>query len=443
MSLGFELVLILLLIAGNGVFALAEIAVVTCRRESLEPAASGGSRAARRVLALKESPGRFLSTVQVGITLIGVLAGAFGGAAIAGRLAETLSAIPWLAEHAYGVSFAIVVGGVTYLSVVVGELVPKQMALSHPERWAKALAPPMAFISRVSAPLIWLLDSSSRAVLALLRVRPPVEQPPSEEEIRIILRRGAKAGVLKKGEQALLERVMEVADRRVASMMTPRTHIVWIDASAPVEEAIRTMSESAHSTFPVCEESIDRIIGVVSIKDLWRQFAANRDISNLREFLRPAPYVPESMPSLRVLEVFKESGRHLALVLDEYGGVSGLVTLHDWMEAMAGELPSEGDPAEQATVRRPDGSWLLDGLLPIEEAQRLLSIPTGADEGDYNTVAGMILARLGRFPRVGEHVEWAGYDLEIMDMDGFRVDRVLASQKRALQRRSDPKPRAD
>lgn len=429
MSLGLELVLILLLIAANGVFALAEIAVVACRRAPLESGAGAGSRAARRVLSLKASPGRFLSTVQVGITLIGVLAGAFGGAAVAGRLADVLTAFPSLREHAYGISFTIVVSGVTYLSVVVGELVPKQMALSRPERWAKALALPMTILSRVSAPLIWLLDGSSRAILAILRVRPPAEQPPSEEEIRIMLRRGAKAGVLKQAEQTLLERVMEVADRRVASLMTPRTQIVWIDAGAPIGDAMRTMSQSAHSSFPVCEGTIDRVVGVVSIKDLWRQLAGERSVPDLKSCLHAAPYVPESMPSLRLLEVFRESGRHLALVLDEHGGVSGLVTLHDWMEAVAGDLPSEDGTPSQEAIPRPDGSWLLDGMLPLAEAQRLLSIPANAADGDYNTVAGMILARLGRFPRVGEHVSWAGYDLEIVDMDGYRVDRVLAVRR--------------
>ncbi len=431
MDVLFESTVILLLILANGVFALAEIAVVSARKARLEGALEEGDHAARAVLDLKAAPDRFLSTVQVGITLIGVVAGAYAGATISQKLAVALAQVGWLAPYATNLAFVIVVAAITFLSVVLGELVPKQLALVHPEGMAKALAGPMRGLSAAAAPLIWLLSKSSNLVLRLMRVRPSSEPAVTAEEIKVILEQGAQAGVLERGEHTLVGRVMEFVDRRVSSLMTPRTQIVWVDANAPIGENMRIMCDAVHSYFPVCDGEIERVLGVVSVKDLWKQLARDKHVPDLKTSLMSAPHVPESMPALKLLETFKQSGRHIALVLDEYGGVAGLVTLHDLLEALVGTMPAPEEQADESAVRRPDGSWLLDGMLAIAEMQSRLGIGALPEEaGDFNTVAGLVLARLGHLPKVGETTEWAGFRFEVVDMDGYRIDRVLATPPR-------------
>lgn len=428
MDISLQIMILLALIAANGVFALAEIAVVSARKTRLEAAAEGGDRGAERVLALKAAPDNFLSTVQVGITLIGVLAGAFGGASLGTELAARLGRVPVLAPYAPELAFTSVVAAITFLSVVLGELVPKQIALLNPERAAKLLAPTMRALAWGAAPVIWLLSKSTQVVLALLRVKADKEAAVTEDEIRVILEQGAVAGVLERAEHSLFERVMEFADRRAESMMTPRTQVVWVDVNAPIGDNIRAMSDAVHSYFPVCDGQIDKALGIVSVKELWRRLVRDKQVPDLRDCLMTVPHVPESITALRLLETLKQSGRHIALVFDEYGGISGLVSLHDLMEALVGDLPQEEDQEEQWAVQRPDGSWLLDGMLAVSDmadAMKLRRLPDDADE--YNTVAGLILAKLGRLPKVGETIEWAGVRFEVMDLDGLRIDRVLAT----------------
>ncbi|GMU84719.1 MAG: hypothetical protein AMXMBFR47_45880 [Planctomycetota bacterium] len=429
METAVELVILMLLMLANGVFAAAEIAVVSARKARLEALADDGDRSALAVLELKAAPDRFLSTVQVGITLIGVIAGAFGGAALSEEFAAVIAGVPALAPYAASIAIVVVVALITYLSVVIGELVPKQIALVHAEGFAKALAGPMRTLSTASAPLIWLLTGSSNVILRALRVKTGGEPVVTEEEIKVILEQGAQAGVLGRGEHTLVERVMEFVDRRVESMMTPRTQLVWVDANAPIGENMRAMSEAEHSYFPVCDGDVDKVIGVVSVKDLWRRVTRDKQVPDLREAAMTVPYVPESMPALKLLETLKQSGRHIALVLDEYGGVSGIVTLHDIMEAVVGDLPEPAGTGDEWAVRRGDGSWLLDGMFPVADLEDRLELDElPEDAADLNTVAGLVLARLGHIPRVGESVEWAGFRFEVVDMDGFRIDRVLATR---------------
>lgn len=429
MDTAVEFLIILLLMLANGIFAAAEIAVVSARKARLEALADGGDHSARVVLDLKAAPDRFLSTVQVGITLIGVVAGAYGGAALSGEIASGIAMVPVLAPYAGNIAMVLVVALITYLSVVIGELVPKQIALVHAEGFAKALAGPMRVLSTASSPLIWLLTSSSSAVLRLLRVKATGEPSVTEEEIKVILEQGAEAGVLGRGEHTLVERVMEFVDRRVESMMTPRTQLVWVDVNAPIGENMRAMSEAEHSYFPVCDGDVEKVIGVVSVKDLWRRLTRDKRVPDLRECAVTVPYVPESMPALKLLETLKQSGRHIALVLDEYGGVSGIVTLHDLMEAVVGDLPEQADTEGEWAVKRADGSWLLDGMFPVADLEDRLELDDlPEDAADLNTVAGLVLARLGHIPRVGEAVEWAGFRFEVVDMDGFRIDRVLVTR---------------
>lgn len=424
-----ESMVILVLILANGVFALAEIAVVAARKPRLESAAAEGDRGARAALELKTAPDRFLSTVQVGITLVGVVAGAYGGATLSQKLAVYLAHVPGLERYASTAAFSLVVAAITYLSVVLGELVPKQLALVHSEAMAGALAIPMRGLSAGAAPLIWLLSRSSQAVLRVMRVRPSSEPTVTEEEIRLVLAEGAHAGVLEQGEHTLVERVMRFVDQRVSSLMTPRTQVVWVDVNEPIGENMRVMCDAVHTYFPVCDGDIERVLGVVSVKELWRQLARDKTVPELRACVMAVPNVPQSMPALKLLETFKQSGRHIALVMDEYGGVAGLVTLHDLLEAMVGDMPAAGEKDADAAVRRPDGSWLLDGMLPIGELESVLNIGELPEEAErVNTLAGLVLARFGHLPKVGEATEWGGWRFEVVDLDGLRIDRVLASR---------------
>ncbi len=427
MDIFFESAVILLLILANGVFALAEIAVVAARKSRLKAAADEGDRAARAVLELKAAPDRFLSTVQVGITLVGVIAGAYGGATLSHKLAMLFAQVPALSPYAPGLAFSVVVAAITYFSVVLGELVPKQLALVHAEVMAKSLAAPMRGLSAAAAPLISVLTRSSGLVLRLMRIRPSKEPTVTEEEIRLILAEGAHAGILEKGEHNLVERVMRFVDQRVASLMTPRTQVIWVDVNEPIGENMRVMCDAVHTYFPVCDGDIERVLGVVSVKELWRKLVRDKTVPELGECVTSVANVPESMPALKLLETFKQSGRHIALVMDEYGGVAGLVTLHDLLEAMVGDLPAVGELGDEASVRRADGSWLLDGMLPVAEMQSTLSIPELPEEAErVNTVAGFVMARLGHLPSVGESTEWGGWRFEVVDLDGMRIDRILA-----------------
>jgi putative hemolysin len=425
-SVMFEVVIIFLLIIANGILAMSEIAVVSARRARLQQWANAGDTKARAALELANAPNQFLSTIQVGITLVGILAGAFGGATIAKKLAADLQEIPFLAPYSHAVGLGIVVLGITYASLIIGELVPKRLALNSPERIAAAVAMPMRALSRLASPAVYLLSLSTDAVLRALGVRPSEEPPVTEEEIRLLLEQGAQAGTFEVVEQAMVERVFRLGDRRVAGVMTPRTEIVWLDCDASPEEIRRTVTESVHSRFLVAQGTLDNVLGVVHAKDLLARTFVGQPI-DLTALVQQPLYVPESMRALTVLELFKQSGTHIALVVDEYGGIQGLVTPSDILEAIVGDIPSAGELREPHAIQREDGSWLLDGMLSIDEFKELFHLSTlpGEEQGVYQTLAGFVIMHLGRIPAAADHFEWEGLRFEVVDMDGNRVDKVL------------------
>jgi len=425
-SIIFEVLFILLLVVANGVFALSEMAVVSARKVRLQQWANEGNTNARTALELANAPTRFLSTVQVGITLIGILAGALGGATIAKKIALLLSQIRLLAPYSQAIGLGIVVVSITYLSLIIGELVPKRVALNNPERIAATIATPMRALSALASPVVHLLSTSTEVALRLLGIKPSLEPQVTEEEIRVLIKQGTEAGTFEVAEQDMVQRVFRLGDRQVSGLMTPRLEIVWLDLEDLAENNRHKMARSAHSRFPVCQGGLDNVIGVVQVKDLLARSLAG-EVIDLTAALQTPLFVPESMPALNVLELFKKSGTHTALVVDEYGVVQGLVTLNDILEAIVGDIPSVDELAEPQVVQREDGSWLLDGLLPVEDFFELFNIQALADEqrGNYQTLGGFVTTHLGRIPAAADHFEWRKLRFEVMDMDGNRVDKVL------------------
>jgi putative hemolysin len=422
-----QFLILLLLLALNGLFAMAEFAVVSSRRIRLKQMADAGSKGARAALKLLEEPTRFLSAVQIGITLIGVLAGVYSGANFAGPLAAWISGwMPW-PEHADTVAYVVVVVGVTYLSLIIGELVPKRWALSHPESFAAALAPPMQQLARVSAPLVWLLQRSTELVLRLLRIHKTTRHAITEEEVRAMIAEGTREGVFHLEEHRMIEGVLKLADRNVRSVMVPRGDIAWLDVEDSHDTIWRLVKGSGHSRFLVCRGEIDELVGVVRVTELV-EWAAEADGAELARRAEPPLVVQETTTVLRLLELFREAGVHLAVVVDEHGSIEGIVTATDVLTAIAGELPDVGDADLPEAVRRPDDSWLLDGRLPIGEAERLLERGDLASGDDYTTIAGFVLAQLGRLPATAEAFEWKDLRFEVVDMDGKRIDKLLVER---------------
>jgi putative hemolysin len=421
-----ETVIVVLLLIANGLFAMSEIAVVSARKARLQQWANEGNAKARAALELANAPNQFLSTIQIGITLIAILAGAFGGATIGKKLAAALEALPFLAPYSHAIALGVVVLSITYVSLIVGELVPKRLALNSPERIAAVVAPPMHALSRLASPVVRLLSLSTDGVLRVLGVRPAVEPPVTEEEIRLLLEQGAQAGMFEAAEQAMIERVFRLGDRRVAGVMTPRTEIVWLDHQASLEEMRRIVTESVHSRFLIAQGTLDNVLGVVHAKDLLARTLVGQPI-DLMALVQQPLYVPESMRALTVLESFKQSGTHIALVIDEYGGIQGLVTPSDILEAIVGDIPSAGEHREPQAVQREDGSWLLDGMLSVDEFKELFHLSTlpGEEQGVYQTLAGFVIMQLGRIPAAADHFEWEGLRFEVVDMDANRIDKVL------------------
>ncbi|HEX6037644.1 hemolysin family protein [Longimicrobium sp.] len=443
MGIGTEVLIVLLLLVANGVFAMSEIAVVSARKARLQQRADEGDHAARRALQLAERPERFLATVQVGITLVGTLAGAFGGAAIAEPLAGYFATVPTVARYAEPLALGLVVMGITYMSLIVGELVPKQIGLNHPERIAGLVAGPMDVLSRVARPLVWLLTTSTQLVLRVLRIRKPEDPPVTEAEITVLLEQGTQAGVFEEEEQELVERVFWLGDQRVVSLMTPRHRIVWLDVDASVEEHRHAMVEHRYSRYLVCQGALDHVLGMVDVKDLWAAELRGQRVDDLRPLLRQPLFIPESTRALHVLEQFRETGTHLALVVNEYGGTEGIVTLNDVLEEIAGEMGQTGRAAvSPPIVRRDDGSLLVDGSLSMEEFRELLDLEDRRQElREYRTLGGWVFTTLGHVPRPGEHFDANGYRVEVVDMDGNRIDKVLVAP--LARPREDREPAED
>lgn len=438
-SLVSECLLILLLLIANGVFSGSEIAVVSSRKVRLEQLADRGNRKARKALKLANSPNDFLSTVQVGITLIGILSGALGGATIAQRLKPLLDEVPALRGSSELLSLALVVSVITYLSLVIGELVPKRIALSNPEAIACQVAGPMRFLSRLTAPLVHILSGSTDGMLRLLGVKASEEPEITEEEIKALIRQGTESGVFEEVEHDMVQRVFRLGDRPIRSMMTPRTEIAWLDLEEPLEASLKEVLESTHSRFPVARGNLDNCVGTIRIRTLLTAVVENQPVK-LESMMQPPLFVGESMRALNVLEQFRETGVHIALVTDEFGGIEGLLTLNDLMEAIVGDLPSAEDQEEPLVVEREDGSWLLDGSLDIGDFKALVDREELPDEvsGGYHTIGGFVMHHLGRIPMAGEHFRWDGLSFEVMDMDGKRVDKILVAEVEEVNQSPGP-----
>ena len=423
-----QILLILVLILVNGVLAMSETAVVSSRKARLQQRAEDGDERAQEVLKLANDPSDFLSTVQIGITLVGILSGAFGGATVAQYLENWMKTIPWLAPYAASLSLALVVIVITYLSLVIGELVPKQLALFNPEDVSSRIAGPMRSLSRLAAPLVRLLSASTRAVLRLLGVSSSREPSVTEEEIKVMIEQGTTAGVFNQAEQNMVEGVFRLADRRVGTLMTPRTEIYWLDLEDTPETIRQTVFHSPYSNLPVGRGDLDHVEGIVQAKDLLAQSLAN-DHLDVSGAIKLAQFVPESLPALQVLERFRASGIHIALVIDEFGGLQGLVTIMDVLEAIVGEMPMAGGVEDAEIVRRPDGSWLLSGMLPVDEFMAVMNVKMlpEFDRGGYETLGGFVMAHLGRIPVSGDRFELGEIKFEVMDMDGMRVDKILVT----------------
>jgi len=417
-----EIVFIIVLILVNGVLAMSEAAMVASRKARLQQQANDGDKASRTALHLLEDPNVFLSTVQIGITLVGVLAGAVGGATLSDALAIALARIPILAPYSETVAIGIVVLTITVLSIWLGELVPKRLALHSPERIARAVAGSMLFISRAFSPLVKLLGLATNLVLKLMGIKPSLDPPITEEELQVLMDQGTRAGVFEESEHDMVEGVFSLADQRVYSLMTPRPDVVWLDVEDSVEDIRQKLEQSNFSRFPVRQDSLDAIVGIVKARDLLVQSLNNEPIK-IKNLLKPAFYVPETMFASRALELFKEKGTDMLLVIDEFGALQGLLTINDILEEIVGEMEID----EPQATQRQDGSWLLDGMLEIDEFKEIFDLPLLPHESEYETLSGFVMVSLGRVPQPTDRFEWNGLNFEVMDMDGRRVDKLLVT----------------
>lgn len=435
MPVWMEVALIVVLLLANGAFALAEIAMVSSRKARLQAMAARGVRSAATALRLMEQPERFLSAVQVGITAVGILAGAFGGAALGDDLAPLLHPLPWLGTYANEIAFGLIVVAITYLSLVVGELLPKRLGLRDAEWWACTMAPPMELMARVATPIVWVLGQSTNAAFALLGIKESTEPSVTEDEVNILVQQGTRSGVFHTSEGDIVARVLRLGDRTVRSLMTPRPEVVWVRRGEDTDTALARMVEAGHSHYPFCGNSLDEVLGVIPLKAVWRHLH-QRDTSpdpkaanDLEAIVQQPLLVDEHLKAADLLERFREARTHVALVVDAYGGLAGMVTNHDLLEAMVGTIPDHNDEADVAMTRCADGSWLIAGWAPIDDVARTLAEPTLAEPADFQTMAGLILHLAGSIPRVGESFAWRDWTFEVVDVDRHRVDQVLATRQ--------------
>jgi putative hemolysin len=420
-----EILIIFVLICCNGLLAMSELAVISSRRSRLQELVKRRHRGARMAMRLLENPTDFLSTVQIGITMIGATAAAFSGATLAEQLGVWLDRWPWVAPYGQPVALGVVVLCLTYVSLVIGELVPKSIALNDPERIASALAPLMRGVARVASPLVWLLRGSTESVLRILGLRRDRKLTVTEDEVRSLLAEGTRAGVFMPKEREMIEGVLRLADRTVRAIMTPRTEVRWLDVNATATEIVAQLDERRLSRYPVCRETIDHPIGTVHMKDLARAALAGESIALSSLVMQPL-VVLDGTPVLKLLEGFRREGVHMAIVVDEYGATQGVATLADITEAVAGTLPEIGGELESVTmVKRADGSWLVDGSFGIDEFEDRLGISGLRGSKTFDTVAGYALFRFGRLPVVGDSFTDRTGHYEIIDMDGRRIDKII------------------
>jgi putative hemolysin len=420
MEIGIRILIIILLILVSGFFAMSEAAIFAARKSRLQHRANEGDLRALRALELSGKPNRFLPTVTIGITLVGILTGAIGGAPIADALAAQLDKIPALIPYSHSLSLTLVVILLTFVTMLLGELVPKRIALYNAEKIASGIAGFMSFVAAVLSPVVWLLGKSTDVMLHVLRIKHTDELPVTEEELLVQLNEGTQAGVFEEAEQDMVEGVFSLSDQRVNALMTPRNEIIWLDVNDTVAEIRRKVKDCPFSRFPVGDDSLDNVVGVVKAKDLL--LADLKNGRQLKDIAHPPLYVPETAFGSRALEILKEAKREMVLVVDEFGVVQGLLTLADILEEIVGAF--EGGP--QATQRQ-DGSWLLDGMLPNDEFKEIFNLRRLPDEEEFETLGGFVMLHLGRIPQAADLFEWNGLRFEVMDMDGKRVDKILVS----------------
>jgi putative hemolysin len=430
MGISLEILFVIALTLINGVFAMSELAVVSSRKGRLMAMERERVPGAAAALALHENPGRFLPTVQVGITLVGILAGVFGGAALARPLGEALEELPFVFGYGQALGFGVVVLAITYANLILGELVPKQLALRNPERVASLLAPALTVLARATGPFIWLLSSSSAFILRLFGAYTPTDQGVTEEEVKAVVAEGVQAGALDQNERQMIERVLRLADRPVRALMTPRNEVAWIDRGATPEVIASALRAENLTRFIVADRRVDNVVGVVAVKDLLDQLLAGEALS-IAAALRQPTVLPDNLSALDALERLRADPLGMALVLDEYGSFEGVVTASDLLEAIVGELgPAPAEPA--GAKQRFDGSILLDGMMALDELRgRLKDFDPPPQSGQYHTVAGLMMALLQRVPRETDRIAHGGWRFEILDMDGRRVDKVLALKEAA------------
>lgn len=430
-NITLEIFIILLLILINGLFAMSEIAIVSARKTRLQQAADSGNTAAKTALDLLQKPTRFLSTVQVGITLVGIWAGAFGGATLAEELEPLIAQITFLAPYSETISVVIVVILITYFSLILGELAPKQIALNYAEQIAINIAPFMSRLAWLASPIVFFLSFSTEALLRILGIKSSLETVVSEEDVKMMIEQGTQEGVFEPIEEKMVGQLFRLGDQKVYTLITPRPEVVWLNSEDSLEELRQKIIENSYSRYPVGRGSLDDILGVIIAKDLLIQNFKDEPF-DLESLIQPALFVPEGLPAFDLLQRFKETRTKIAIVIDEYGSMEGIVTLNDILTAIVGELPDADDTDPPPIVRRQDGSWLVDGMLLIDQFQETFALKElpSTTERYYQTVGGFVLAALGHIPTAGEYFNWESYRIEVMDMDEKRVDKILLTSQK-------------
>jgi magnesium and cobalt exporter, CNNM family len=432
-GVSLEIVIIFLLVLANGIFAMSEIAVVAARKIRLQQRAEEGDHRAQAALDLANAPAQFLSTVQFGITLVGVLAGAYGGARLSVPLADIIRGIPELARYADPLALGIVVAAITVLSLIFGELVPKNVGLQYPELIASWVARPMLLLSRFGGPIVRTLTGATTLIMRLFGLKATSEGGLTEDEIRAVISEGAETGVIEPAEESIVQRVFQLGDQRVAAIMTPRVDIEWVDVNIRPDELRVFLLSHSHTQFVVCQTDLDNVLGTVRSADLLPVMLKDGAV-NLRTLVREPLFVPDSMRAFNLLEAFRSSHKHVAIVMDEFGAVEGLVTVTDLLEGLVGALPADPTEARGAFVPRGDGSWLVEGSASMEEVIAKFDLQVPEEEsGAYHTLAGFVMARLGHIPRTADAFDWEGHRFEVVDMDGRRVDKVMVSRVPSAQ----------
>ncbi len=417
-----EALIILGLILLNGWFSLSEMSLVSMRKSRLESEAKKGDKKAAQAIKLSGSPDKFLSTVQIGITLIGILTGIVSGANVSEWLSDKIALIPQLQPYSYTISVFVILILVTYLTLIFGELVPKRIAMSNPEKVARLVAGAMNFISKAGAPIVWLLSVSTNGVLKLFGINGQSTSKVTEEEIKAILQESADDGDIQEVEHDIVERVFNLGDRDVNTLMTHRNDMIWLDIEDPLDEIRKTIEDHVHNVYPVASEQLDEIVGVVFLKDFFSDFG--KDDFNLRNYLKPAQFIPETMSGYNVLESFRKNQIFYAIVTDEFGSVQGMVTLNDLMEAIVGTI-IEPDEHDEQIIQREDGTWLVDGQYSFYDFLAYFDMEDLYQEHDFNTLSGLILDILEHIPSTAEKLQWKNFEMEIVDMDAARIDKVL------------------